>query len=575
MSDMGHESDEKLKIGDLLVQHQLISPQQLQNALVEQQRSGFKLGEVLVNLGHIKEEALLQFIAKQMEVPFIDLQQFELNQEVALLLPEAYARRFRAMALQIDPDDRMLVVGMVEPFDIAAVDELKRVLRRPIKVALVSGTNLLQSLNMVYRRTKEISSFAEQLHEEISEDYYDLSSLAKDSEELDAPVVKLIQSIFEDALQVGASDIHIEPTDQGLRIRQRIDGILQGQVMKERDIAQPLSQRLKLMSKLDIAEKRLPQDGSFTIHAHNREIDVRLSTLPTPLGETVVMRLLNQNEAFFTSFETLGMPPEIGVEFNRLVAQPHGVFLVTGPTGSGKSTTLYSVLSNMDCETRKIITIEDPIEYHLENVVQTQVHPKIDLSFARILRTTLRQDPDVLMVGEIRDEETATIAMRAALTGHMVFSTLHTNDSASTAIRLLDMGVEGFLVASALLGVLAQRLVRRICDSCIEDYQPTEQERLFVNAIADGRYSNIPFKHGKGCTYCHHSGFKGRIGVFELLTLSPEMMEALRANNPAQFSKLAEQALQGKLLLDNGLKQVQSGLTTIAEIMRMVGDSSL
>ncbi|MCP4474885.1 MAG: type II/IV secretion system protein [Gammaproteobacteria bacterium] len=413
------------------------------------------------------------------------------------------------------------------------------------------------------------------LHEEISEDYYDLSSLAKDSEELDAPVVKLIQSIFEDAIQVGASDIHIEPTDQGLRIRQRIDGILQGQVMKERDIAQPLSQRLKLMSKLDIAEKRLPQDGSFTIHAHNREIDVRLSTLPTPLGETVVMRLLNQNEAFFTSFETLGMPQAISMEFNRLVAQPHGVFLVTGPTGSGKSTTLYSVLSNMDCETRKIITIEDPIEYHLENVVQTQVLTKIDLSFARILRTTLRQDPDVLMVGEIRDEETATIAMRAALTGHMVFSTLHTNDSASTAIRLLDMGVEGFLVASALLGVLAQRLVRRICDGCMEDYQPTEQERLFVDAIADGQYSNISFKHGKGCVYCHHSGFKGRIGVFELLTLSPEMIEALRANNPAQFSKLAEQSLQGRLLLDNGLKQAQGGLTTIAEIMRMVGNSGL
>lgn len=563
-----------LQLSDWLIEANLLTKQQLEKALSEQKEQGATLEQTLLELGYLKEKDVVKFLSQQHDIPFVDLAQFHFDAESSQLLPEPYARHLRAIVLK--DQGETLLVGMANPADIMVVDELKRVLKKPPSLAFVVEGDLHKALDLVYRRTKDISGFAEELHEEIAgENEFELESLEQDAGKIDAPVINLIRSLFEDAIQVGASDIHLEQTEQGLRIRQRIDGMLQGQLMKEKDIGAALAQRLKLMSGLNIAEKRLPQDGRFTIRSHDNNVDVRLSTLPTPLGETVVMRLLNLNASSFVSLESLGLPSRSLEAFKKLVQSPHGVILVTGPTGSGKSTTLYSVLKGLDAKTQKIITIEDPIEYKLENVVQTQVQSKIDLSFARILRACLRQDPDVLMVGEIRDEETASIAMRAALTGHLVFSTLHTNDAASTAVRLLDMGIQGFLVVSTLLGVLAQRLVRRICENCTQDYQPNEQEKVFLDSISgETVYTDMPFKQGKGCAYCNHTGFKGRIGIFELLILDAEMMEALRRNDPTQFVDIAKKSLKGKLLLDGGLEHAAQGLTTVSEVMRITGEFS-
>ncbi|HEY9147422.1 MAG TPA: GspE/PulE family protein, partial [Gammaproteobacteria bacterium] len=501
----------KIRIGDLLVELNLITENQLLTALAEQKQSGHKLGRTLVDLGYIDEDKLLEVLSHQLQLPFIALKHYKYHADTVRMLPEAIARRYRAIVLA--EQEQGLLVGMVDPTDIFAYDELARVLKRPLRLAVVREAELLKTIDSVYRRTEEISNLAEELNEELGGTDFDLEELLKTEDLSEAPVVKLLQSIFEDALQVGASDIHIEPDENLLRIRQRIDGVLHEQLMKERRIANALVSRLKLMSGLDISEKRLPQDGRFNIRVKQHNIDVRVSTMPIQYGESVVMRLLDQTDGTL-NLEQLGMPAHLLGLFRTNIRKPYGMVLVTGPTGSGKTTSLYAALNALNSPEKKIITVEDPVEYRLPRINQVQVNTKVGLTFAGVLRTALRQDPDIVLVGEIRDQETAAIALRAAITGHMVLSTLHTNDAISTAVRLIDMGVPGYMVATSLEAIIAQRLVRRICDSCRSDYSPTPQQLAWIRTVDPENADNLKFKHGSGCPHCANTGYHGRIGVF-------------------------------------------------------------
>src|SRR3990170_2321360 len=453
----------KIRLGELMVEHKLISKTQLDEALADQKKSGRKLGRILVENGYVDEEQMFQVLSDQLKIPFVDLLRYNFNPDVIRLIPEIQSRRFRAVALSSSDDG--VLVGMVDPTNIFAYDELTRILKRPVKLAIVRETDLLKTIDTVYRKTDEISGFAEELSVELGENDIDLGALLLAADVKDAPVVKLLYSLFEDAVQIHASDIHIEPDENVLRIRQRVDGVLQEHIMDETRIAPALVLKLKLMGGLDISEKRLPQDGRFSVTVKDHNIDVRLSTMPVQYGESVVMRLLDQTGGTL-DLDALGMPEAILKRMEILIRRPHGMILVTGPTGSGKTTTLYAALKALNSPEKKIITIEDPVEYRIPRINQIQVNTNIGLSFARVLRSALRQDPDIVLVGEMRDEETAEIGLRAAMTGHMVLSTLHTNDAIGTVNRLMDMGIKSYLLASALHAILAQRLVRRICQSC-------------------------------------------------------------------------------------------------------------
>ncbi len=556
----------KIRIGDLLVQNGVISEPQLMEALSRQKETRQKLGRTLISLGYVQEQQFLEFLAQQLSVPLVDLAHYNFNQQDVLRLSETHARRFRSIVLKENPDH--FLVGMSDPLDIFAFDELQRLLPKTIELAVVAESQLLQTLDLMYRRTSDIDTLADQLNEDIVEDSFDLSQLTA-ADEVDAPVVRLLKSLFEDAVQVGASDIHIEPDETVLRIRQRVDGVLHEHVVKETRIAAVLVLRLKLMAELNISEKRLPQDGRFNITVKNHSIDVRISTLPIQYGESVVMRLLDQS-AGRIGLDKSGLPPRMLQRVRRIIREPHGILLVTGPTGSGKTTTLYGALNELNDASKKIITVEDPVEYRLSRINQVQVHPQIGLTFSKVLRACLRQDPDILLVGEIRDLETADIAMRAAMTGHFVLSTLHTNDAISSAMRLVDIGVEGYLAGTALRGILAQRLVRRICNNCEEPYQPSVQEQIWLDIKAEeAGVTTTQLKHGKGCTYCNNTGYKGRVGIFELLELNDEMADALRRNDSAAFSKAARESDEYQPLVISALQLASQGVTSLEEVFRV------
>ncbi|MDX1695080.1 MAG: ATPase, T2SS/T4P/T4SS family [Ketobacteraceae bacterium] len=556
---------QKVRIGDLLVQKGLISEDQLMKALDEQKRSGKKIGKAVVDLGLVTEGQLLQALADHFGYPYVDLIRFKLNNDLVLSLPETKARRYRAILLSEQPDGYL--VGMVDPLDLLAIDELQRTLKRPVHPAFVKEGDLLDALDRIYRRQDQIASIATELDSELEESDFDLDSLATTMEATEAPVVRLLQSIFEDAVQVRASDIHIEPDETVLRVRLRIDGELQEQVMKEKRIASALVSRLKIMSGLDISEKRLPQDGRFNIRVMNKSIDVRLSTLPVPYGECVVMRLLDQSQGMM-SIDKLGMPDQVARRFETLIRRPHGMVLVTGPTGSGKTTTLYSALNVLNVPEKKIITAEDPIEYRLSRITQVQVLAKIGLTFGNVLRTALRQDPDIILIGEMRDHETAEIGLKAAMTGHMVLSTLHTNDSISTAMRLIDMGCDAFLVASSLRAVIAQRLVRRICSYCKQPYKLSPQEATWLSHI-DSQSLEADFQAGAGCHQCNNTGYSGRVGVYELLELDENMLRALRKNSAAEFTDAANANPYFRSLSQCALDYAKEGITSVQEVFKI------
>ena len=554
----------KIRIGDLLIQEGFITDAQLGDALASQKTTGKKLGRALIDLGFIEEDQMLGLLSQQLDIPFVQLRNYDFQREVTQRLPETYARRFRAVVLKEESDN--LLVGMADPTDIFGFDELSRILQQSLSLVVVRESELLDALDFLYRRTEEISSLAEELEDELGDDSEEVDFLEATGAE-DAPVVKLLRSIFEDAVQVKASDIHIEPDEKVLRIRQRVDGVLQEHVMNEKRIASALVLRLKLMSGLNISEKRLPQDGRFNIAIKGRSIDVRISTLPAQHGESVVMRLLDQSDGAI-DLESVGMPAEILSRFRSQIHRPHGLILVTGPTGSGKTTTLYGALQELTPAEKKIITVEDPVEYTLPRVTQVQVQEKIGLDFGAVLRSCLRQDPDILLIGEIRDQQTAEIAVRASLTGHLVLSTLHTNDAITSAMRLIDVGLEGYLVASALRAVVAQRLVRRICKSCSESYTPSNQEMIWLQALRP-EAAALQFTHGRGCSHCNNTGYRGRIGIFEFLEINTTMADALRSADPLGFAREARNLADLKPLTPCALDYAVQGVTTVEEVLRI------
>jgi len=557
---------EKIRLGEILVRQKLVSREQLDTALDQQKRSGRKLGRVCIENGYVTEEQISEALAKQLNIPHVNLKHYNANPEAVRLLPETQARRFRAIVLERRGD--ALLVGMADPSDLFAYDEISRLMKKDIELAVVDEGLLLQTIDRLYRRTEEITGLARELEQDMGDVTGDFGALGIAAGQEDAPVVKLLQSVFDDATQVRASDIHIEPQENKLQIRFRIDGVLHLQTEADSKIASALALRLKLMSELDISEKRLPQDGRFAIKVRQQQIDVRISTMPNQYGESVVMRLLNQSGGTL-SLDHLGMPPAMLEKFRRIIHRPNGLVLVTGPTGSGKTTTLYAALSELNTLESKIITVEDPVEYRLPGINQVQINEKIELSFARVLRSTLRQDPDIILVGEMRDQETAQIALRAAMTGHMVLSTLHTNDAISTPIRLIDMGVPSFMVATSLQFVLAQRLLRVICESCSEPYTPLPHEREWLKLELGDRTGPRDYQHGSGCSHCNGTGYLGRQGVYEMLDMNQTLVGAIGRQEPAHFLKIAREQIAGETLRSQAVRLVTSGKTTVAEAMRI------
>ena len=568
--EIGLARPEKIRLGETLLLQKLISQEQLKFALDEQRRSGRKLGRIFIEHGFVTEEQICEGLAKQFNIPYLNLKFLNVPSAVAHKLPEMYARRHRALVLE-DRKNTYLV-GMADPSDLNAYDEIHRVLKRDIDLAVVNEAPLMQTLDRVYRRTDEISGLARALEADMGESQaIDLNSLSLGASAEEAPVVRLLQSLFEDATQVNASDIHIEPQELRLHVRFRIDGLLILQTEADTKIGAPLVLRLKLMAGLDISEKRLPQDGRFNVRARNQQVDVRMSTMPTQYGESMVLRLLNQSQGT-KGLANLGMPPAILDRIRAISQRSNGMILVTGPTGSGKTTTLYSALSEINTIDKKIITVEDPVEYRLAGISQVQVNEKIELTFARVLRSVLRHDPDVILVGEMRDQETAQIGLRASITGHLVFSTLHTRDAASTPLRLVDMGAPAYMVSISLHAVLAQRLLRVNCESCAAPHELDAHERAWLEGSGERLPANPRFMHGRGCSHCNRTGFRGRRGIFELLEMDPALIETINRNDPAGFLSIAQERMQGKTLRSHALALAAAGQTTVAEVIRVVSE---
>jgi MSHA biogenesis protein MshE len=552
----------KIRIGDLLIEHNIIDSQQLENALIQQKETGAKLGEVLVRQGTIEEDSLLSFLAKQLNLPYLNLYHYPLKTEIVEKISEKNARRYRA--IPIDLVNGSYLVAMADPTDLVAYDVMVKLLDLPLRIAVVKEFDLLKIIDAVFRRTKEIANLVGELEQEITDIGYESDS----SEiETDAPIKTLLFSIFEDAVQVNASDIHIEPEETEFRIRQRVDGVLHEEIMQGKAIVSALILRLKLMAKLNISERRRPQDGRFSIQVKGSILDVRIATIPVQHGEAAVMRILDHQQNVKDLFH-VGMNEAQIKLYKKHLHAPHGMILVTGPTGSGKSTTLYAGLLEVNSEDKKIITVEDPVEYRFTRMNQVQVQPQIDLTFSSVLRSVLRHDPDIIMVGEIRDEETATIALRSALTGHLVLSTLHTFDSINAPVRLIEMGVPAFLVASSVRCVIAQRLIRRICDSCQLSHKIEPHQKVWLSRELNDDCSKYSFKKGKGCPQCQNTGYKGRVGVFEVLEITEKMAEYIRNSDFSSFAKEVKES-QFISYTKHALELAVDGVTSIDEVYRL------
>ncbi len=562
---------QKFRLGDVLVLQGLLTPEQLAQALDEQKRTGRKLGRVLTDFGFVTDEAIGETVARQMHTVFIDLRQTEVDSTVVRRLPEAQARRFRALVL--GERNGGLTVGFADPMDMFAQDEVARILQATVHPVVVAEPALLATIDRVYQRVDELAGLANEVALDLGHTVLAPALEAKPGSD-DAPIVRLLQSIFDAAVSQAASDIHIEPQEKNLLIRFRVDGVMHVQSTYDQKIASAIVQRLKLMSHLDISEKRLPQDGRFKIGIGAVALDIRISTLPSQYGESVVMRLLAQNTERLR-LDAIGMPPAILARLKVALQATSGLILVTGPTGSGKTSTLYASLAEINTPTTKIITVEDPVEYRLPGLIQVQVHEKIDLSFARVLRSCLRQDPDVVLVGEMRDQETAEIGLRAALTGHLVLSTLHTNDAAGAATRLSDMGIPPYMVALSLRLVIAQRLVRVVCDQCKAParLKPHEVEWLRLDTGGDDGIDGRPFYQGNGCPQCHNSGYRGRTGVYEMIEMTPELVHAAHGGDPGEFSRVAAAQFADFTLRRDSVRLALAGRTTIAEAMRVSNQS--
>ena len=562
------------RLGDLLVAEGLIGQDQLERALAEQKGTSEKLGSILVRLDLLTEEQLIGFLSRQYGIPSITLSQLDIDPEVLRLVPAQIAKKYEV--LPVKRSGNSLTLAMADPTNVFALDDVAFMTNLQVLPVVASQVAIRKAIDRSYEsQTTAITGVLSELSAdlgdvEVLEDEeaggkVDVFELKESADE--APVVKLVNMVLVDAIQKGASDIHFEPYEKVFRVRFRIDGVLHEMLTPPKRLEPAIISRIKIMSNLDIAERRLPQDGRIKLRYNTREIDFRVSTLLTIFGEKAVLRILDK-EALKLDLTSLGFDTWSLDKFQAAIRQPYGMILITGPTGSGKTTTLYSAIHTINSPDVNIMTAEDPVEYNLKGVNQVQINEGVGRTFAAALRSFLRQDPDVILVGETRDLETAQISIRAALTGHLVFSTLHTNDCPSTVARLLDMGIPPFLVASSLLLILAQRLGRKVCKDCKEPYE-ADEDSLEPYGHEPTGLGRIPFYKGKGCQVCNFTGMKGRVAIYEVMPITEELREMILKNAPTAELRAAAQAQGMKTLRQAGLRKVIEGTTTVEEILRV------
>lgn len=557
----------KLRLGDLLIENGLINQAQLIKALEVQRQSNTKLGEALINLGYVKRQNINQVLEFQLGITYVNLKDFQLDPEGIKLLNENLVRKYTLVPVRLKGND--LYVAMEDPLNLVAIDDVTLYTGKNVIPLLSSEQQIAEAIDIYYGKQQAMAA-AEQYKQEYQIDKIQTEKDIQPAEELkSAPIVKLVNTTLEQAVRYHASDIHIEPFEKKLRIRFRIDGRLKEMMEYESALLSAIVARIKISGGMDITEKRKPQDGRISIKVDRKEYDIRVSCLPTVFGEKVVMRLTSKEE-LSKGKEELGFFKEDLDKFDTILSNPHGIILVTGPTGSGKSTTLYTALSKLNSEDINIITVEDPVEANIEGINQVQVNVKAGLTFASALRSILRQDPDIIMIGEIRDIETAEIAVKASITGHLVVSTLHTNSAPSSITRLIDMGIEPFLIGASVVGVIAQRLVRRLCPKCCESYEPQSHEKRIL--CLDENDSKVIYKP-KGCHHCNYTGYQGRIGVYEIMTVTNKLR--LLINDGNNSSVIKEQAIKDGMntLKDNAIKLVLNGITSFEEMMRISYES--
>jgi len=564
--------------GEYLVLKGVLTRLQLGKALDEQRRFGGRLGEVLIHLNLMTEEQVTQMLADHLSMEYVrfdDISKINLN--IARMFDESISKRFCLVG--IGEVDGRIVVAMADPLNVIAIDTITLKIKRPIKVVIGSAQDIRRAIEIIYHGSDveeqrlrelvqcEVSRFDQSEDEKVESILEETSDAGTDNEAeaTKAPVIRFVDLLLSQAVKSRASDVHIEPQEKTMMIRMRIDGILRDMVPPARNMQKAVLTRIKILSNLDIAERRLPQDGRLKIRASNRDIDVRVSTLPTIYGEKIVMRILDTAGASH-NLDKLGIEPQLFAVLKNALAQPHGIMIVTGPTGSGKSTTLYACLNHLRDPTMNITTVEDPVEYRLEGINQVQVKSDINLTFAACLRSILRQDPDIVLIGEIRDKETVEIAIKASLTGHLVLSTFHTNDAPSAITRLINMGIEPYLLSSSLNLIIAQRLVRKICEKCKEPTTLSEQvlKRLKIDPA---RVKDANLCHGKGCSACGNTGYHGRLPIFEFLVMDHEMRDLVTATaNEAQLRAASRKKGYGGLL-ESGVTKMLQGLTTAEEVL--------
>jgi type IV pilus assembly protein PilB len=563
------------RLGDRLVAEGLVTPEQLQRALTEQKGTREKLGSVLVRMNYLTEDKLLAFLSRQYSVPSVTLSHLDIDPEVVKLVPAQLAERLHV--LPVKRSGNVLTLAMADPTNVLALDDVAFFTNLQIQPVVASEVAIRQAAERAYGdQGSNMADMMSELEEAESDvevveglDEFlgktDVFELKESADE--APVVRLMNMILVDAIRRGASDIHLEPYEKVFRVRFRIDGVLLEIMGPPKRLEAALTSRVKIMANLDIAERRLPQDGRIKLRYHQREIDFRVSTLPTIFGEKTVMRILDK-ESLQLDLSKLGFDPWSLEQFSRAINSPHGMIMITGPTGSGKTTTLYSAINTINAPGINIMTAEDPVEYNLKGVNQLQVNDEIGRTFAAALRSFLRQDPDVILVGETRDLETAQIGIRAALTGHLVLTTIHTNDCPSTVARLLDMGIPPFLVSSALLLVLAQRLARRVCNECKEPYDADEESLIPYGHVPEG-FGKVSFYRGKGCQTCSFTGMKGRVAIYEVMPVSQEIRDLILRNASTAEIREVARAQGMRSLRQNGLQKVLDGVTTVEEVLRV------
>ncbi|MGG3469250.1 ATPase, T2SS/T4P/T4SS family [Neobacillus pocheonensis] len=553
--ELNKKKQGRTRLGDLLIEEGLITVEQLETAL-DEKGANQKIGEALLQRGYITDQQLAEVLERQLGIPHVNLFQYPFDTNLFSIISKDRAKR--NLIVPLKKEGNKLYVAMVDPMDFIIIDDLRLSTGFQIETAISTKDDILRTINKYYDDDEGL----EELFDDLSP-----SERGRDEDvtNQDSPIVRLVNQILTNAVIQKASDIHIDPQETKIVVRYRVDGVLRVERVLPRHMLSVLTARIKIMSNLDITEHRIPQDGRIKIHLDFHPIDLRVSTLPTVYGEKIVMRLLDMGAAL-NDLNKIGFNTLNFKRFNDMIEQPTGIVLITGPTGSGKSSTLYAALNKLNSEQVNIITIEDPVEYQLEGINQIQVNTNVGMTFAAGLRSILRQDPNIIMVGEIRDKETAEVAIRASLTGHLVLSTLHTNDSLGTVTRLIDMGVEPFLLASSLSGIVAQRLVRKVCKDCAEVHVPSMREK---DIFARRGLKIEKVMRGKGCPSCNMTGYKGRVALHEVLVLNDDMRRIIMNDN--SFQKLKEYAIKSKtiFLIDDGLLKVKQGLTTTEEVLRV------